>query len=183
MVVAKANILMKRIFMKFICVFFILCALNFPVQAQFLPDNKNLNTQSIERWMKSAEAMAPAIEVIDSMFTTDETLRQFDELSAVEQDKKIHDFLLKQNQWDQAMEIARQYGWKSPGEFRRLGTRLGNAIAAYFVKKDQQGLNPEQLKQLRDKTDPVVLAVPESDIEFVQRNEKQLQQFIQAYGK
>lgn len=169
--------------MKFIYVFLLLCVISVSTQAQFLPDNKNLNTQSVERWMKSAEAMGPVVESIDSMFTTDEAFKQFDELSAAEQDQKIQEFLFKQNQWDQTMEIARQYGWKSPGEFRRLGTRLGNAIAAYFVKKDQQGLNPEQLKQLREKTDPVVLAVPESDIEFVQRNEKRLQQFIQTYGK
>ena len=169
--------------MKFIYVFLFLCAISFSTQAQFLPDNKNLNTQSVERWMKSAEAMGPVVESIDSMFTTDEAFKQFDELSIVEQDKQIQEFLTKQNQWDQAMQLANQYGWKSPGEFRRLGSRLGNAIAAYFVRKNQQGLNPEQIKQLHEKTDPTVLAVPEGDIQFVQRNEKQLQQFIQAYRR
>lgn len=169
--------------MKFIYFCMCFCLVSFSTQAQFLPDNKNLNPESVARWMKSAEAIGPIVESIDSMFTTDEAFKQFDELPAVEQDKKIQEFLLKQNQWHQAMKIAQQYGWKSPGEFRRLGTRLGNAIAAYFVKKDLQGLNPEQVKQLQSKTDPAVLAVPESDIQFVQRNEKQLQQFIQAYGK
>ncbi len=151
-------------------------------QAQFLPDNKNLNVQSVERWMKSAQALSPVVESIDSMFATDDAIKAFDELPAAEQDKQIQQFLSERQEWNQALALARQYGWQSPGEFRRLGTRLGNAIAAYFVKKDQQGLNEEQIKQLNEKTDPAILAVPASDIEFVERNEKQLQRYIQGYA-
>lgn len=161
----------------------ILCMIfSVSVNAQFLPDNKSLNVQSVERWMKSAQALSPVVESIDSMFTTDEALKAFDDLPALEQDQKIQQFLAGRQEWDQALALARQYGWQSPGEFRRLGTRLGNAIAAYFVKKDKQGLNQEQIKQLDEKTDPVILAVPASDIEFVERNEKQLQRYIQGYA-
>ena len=152
------------------------------VNAQFLPDNRSLNVQSVERWMKSAPALSPVVESIDSMFATDEAIKVFDELPAAEQDQKIQAFLTERQEWNQALALARQYGWQSPGEFRRLGTRLGNAIAAYFVKKDQQGLNEEQIKQLNEKTDPAILAVPASDIEFVERNEKQLQRYIQGYA-
>jgi hypothetical protein len=155
----------------------------FTVQAQLLADNKTLNSQSLERWMKSNVEMAPIIELIDSIHVTDQDLKQFDELSSEEQDQKIQQILLRKQQWDLANQIARKYGWKSPGEFRRWSTKLGNAIAAYFSRKDQQGLTADQIKQLQEKMDPVILAVPETDIQFVQQNEKQLQRYIQGYGR
>jgi phosphoribulokinase len=163
--------------------FLFLMFLSLNAQAQFLPDNKTLNSLSLERWMKSAADMAPVVESIDAMHSSDQELQKFDELSAIEQDTKIHDFLAQKNQWSTAEQIAKQYGWKSPGEFRRFSTKLGNAIAAYFSKKDQEGLTADQIKQVREKMDPAVLAVPESDIVFVQQHEKQLQGFIQAYAR
>jgi hypothetical protein len=161
----------------------ILLLISFSASAQFLPDNKTLNSQSLERWMQSAAAMSPVVELIDSMHLTDDAIKQFDALPAVEQDQKIQQFLSQKQQADVANQIAKQYGWKSPGEFRRWSTRLGNAIAAYFSKKDMQGLTAEQIKQLREKMDAAILAVPESDIDFVQQHEKQLQRYIQSYGK
>ena len=47
---------------------------------------------------------------------------------------------------------------------------------------DTQKMTEEQAQQLKGKADPAVLAVPRSDIEFVKRNEKTLQHYIQAYG-
>jgi hypothetical protein len=169
--------------MKFIYVFLFFWVTAFTAQAQFLADNRSLNKQSVERWMTSAQAMSPVVELIDSMFATDEELTHFDELSPAEQDKKITNFLLEKKQLNQVMQLSSHYGWKSPGEFRRLGARLGNAIAAYFVKKDSEGLNEEQIRQLHEKIDAVILAVPAADIEFVENNEQQLQHFIRAYGK
>ena len=64
----------------------------------------------------------------------------------------------------------------------RLSSKLGNAIAAYFLFGDLDKLTEEQAKQLKEKADPAILAVPRSDIEFIKRNEKSLQQYIKAYG-
>ncbi len=162
---------------------FILISWNFSAYAQFLPDNKTLNHQSLNRWMQSAAEMAFAVELIDSMHVTEEELIKFDALSATEQDQKIQEFLLRNRQWHIANTTAKKFGWQSPGEFRRFSTKLGNAIAAYFSKKDQEGLTPDQIKQLHQKTDPAILAVPETDIQFVQQHEKELQRYIQRYGK
>ncbi len=151
-------------------IFLFLICFSINTQAQFLPDNKTLNTQSLERWMKSDREMAAIVELIDSMHTSDEDLKQFDELTVVEQDQKIQIFLTQKKQWTTAEQIAKKHGWKSPGEFRRFSTKLGNAIAAYFSKKDQEGLTPDQIKQIQGKMDPVILAVPDADIEFVQKN-------------
>ena len=163
--------------------FLVLILLSIGVEAQFLPDNKSLNAQSLERWMKSAVEMGSVIELIDSMHTSDEDLKQFDDLTATEQDQKIQAFLIQTQQLNLAHQTATKYGWKSPGEFRRFSTKLGNAIAAYFSKNDQQGLTLDQIKQLQEKMDPAILAVPESDIEFVRLHEKELQKYIQGYGK
>lgn len=150
--------------------------------AQLLPDNSTLNSQSIERWMQSNRAMAPLMQLLDEMNATADALKAFDELTPIEQDKKIEAFLAEKNMLASAHRIATTQGWKSVGEYMRLSTRLGNAIAAYFLAQDLQQLPEEQAKALREKADPAILAVPESDIGFIKVHEKTLQQYIQAYA-
>ncbi|WP_235425638.1 hypothetical protein [Cellvibrio mixtus] len=149
--------------------------------AQLLP-NATLNTQSVQRWMQTNRDIAPIMQAIDTMNNTDAKIKAFDALPAVEQDKKIDELLKSKNLQEMAKNITRQHGWKSVGEYMRLSTRLGNAIAAYFLFGDTEKMTEEQAKQLKGKADPAVLAVPRSDIEFVRRNEKNLQHYIQAYG-
>ncbi len=99
-----------------------------------------------------------------------------------EQDKKIAALLQAKHLQTSVDQVLQKHGWKSVGEYMRLSTRLGNAIAAYFLFGDLGKVTEEQAKQLKEKADPAVLAVPPSDIEFIKRNEKALQQYIQAYG-
>jgi hypothetical protein len=150
--------------------------------AQLLPDNKTLNAQSVERWMQSNRAMAPIMQLLDEMNATAEALQAFDALSPVEQDQQISHFLTEKNTLAAANRIATSYGWKSVGDYMRLSTKLGNAIAAYFLTSDLAQLPEEHANALREKTDPTILAVPEKDIAFVKANEKPLQQYIQAYA-
>ncbi len=149
--------------------------------AQLLP-NSTLNTQSVQRWMQTNRDIAPIMQAIDTMNNTDAKIKAFDALPAIEQDKKIDALLTSKNLQEMAKNITQKHGWKSVGEYMRLSTRLGNAIAAYFLFGDTEKMTEEQAKQLKGKADPAVLAVPRSDIEFVKRNEKTLQHYIQAYG-
>jgi len=150
--------------------------------AQLLLNNHTLNAQSVQRWMESNRDMVPVMQVLDQMHTSAEAMAAFDALSAALQDEQIDAFLRTQQLLDNAQAMVQRHGWKSVGEYQRLGTRLGNAIAAYFLAQDIQGLTEEQLQVLRDNTDPALLAVPEADIAFVKANEKALQQYIQAYA-
>jgi hypothetical protein len=150
--------------------------------AQLLPDNKTLNAQSVQRWMQTNRDMAPIVQVIDTMNATEAALKAFESLSPLEQDQKINEVLKANNLLENANQVTRKYGWKSVGEYMRLSTRLGNAIAAYFLLGDLGRVTEEQQKQLKEKADPAVLAVPKSDMDFIKRNEKALQKYIQAYG-
>lgn len=150
--------------------------------AQLLPNNNSLNAQSVERWMQSNRAMAPVMQLLDEMNTTAEALAAFDALTPLEQDQKINTFLTQKNTLDIANKLANSYGWKSVGEYMRLSTRLGNAIAAYFLASDLAKLPEDQAKILREKSDPAILAVSEKDIAFIRANEQPLQQYIQAYA-
>lgn len=150
--------------------------------AQLLPDNQGLNVQSVNRWMKSNRDMAPVIQALDARHLTPESLKAFDALTPVQQDQQIELVLREENLLDYADTVVRRLGWKSVGEYMRLSTKLGNAIAAYFLFGDLGKVTEEQAQQLKEKADPAVLAVPLADIEFVRRNEKTLQQYIQAYG-
>ena len=152
------------------------------VSAQLLPDNKNLNVQSVTRWMQTNRDIAPIIQLVDSMNATEAELKIFEALPPVEQDQKINALLKSSNLLDSANHITQKHGWKSVGEYMRLSTKLGNAIAAYFLFGDLGKVTEEQAQQLKEKADPAVLAVPKSDIEFIKKNEKALQKYIQAYG-
>lgn len=150
--------------------------------AQLLPDNNNLNVQSVNRWMKSNRDMAPLVQAIDARYLTPEAFKAFEALAPVQQDQQIELVLREDNLLEQAAKVVRLHGWKSVGEYMRLSTKLGNAIAAYFLFGDLGKVSEEQAQQLKEKADPSVLAVPQADIEFVRRNEKTLQQYIQAYS-
>jgi len=153
-----------------------------PVNAQLLPNNTNLNAQSVQRWMQTNRDIAPIVQVVDSVNTTEEEIKAFEALPALAQDQKITAILKANNLEDAANKVIHKHGWKSVGEYMRLSSKLGNAIAAYFLFGDLGKLTEEQAKQLKEKADPAILAVPRSDIEFIKRNEKSLQQYIKAYG-
>lgn len=171
---------MSRLWLQ--CVVVMLGVISFASYAQLLPNNSTLNTQSVERWMQSNRAMAPIMQMLDEMNTTADDLREFDTLTPTEQDKRIDAFLAEKEMLASANRIAVAQGWKSVGEYMRLSSKLGNAIAAYFLAQDLQQLPAEHAKALREKADPAILAVPETDIAFIKANEKTLQQYIQAYA-
>lgn len=152
-------------------------------QAQFLPDNKSLNVQSVQRWMQSNRDFATIIQVLDGMHKTEADLKKFEALPAADQDQKITAFLQQKNMLDSATSVSTQHGWKSVGEYMRLSTKLGNAIAAYFFTEETAKLSETQKKTLIAKTDAAVLAAPQEDIAFVKNNEKLLKAYIQSYAK
>lgn len=151
--------------------------------AQLLPDNTTLNVQSVQRWMDSNRDFASVVQALDAMHKSDEELKKFDALPAAEQDQKITDFLQKNNLLQSASSISTRHGWKSVGEYMRLSTKLGNAIAAYFFTQETANLTEAQKKSLRAKTDAAVLNAPQEDIAFVKSHEVLLKTYIQAYGK
>jgi hypothetical protein len=164
---------------------FLCCGLFFSElsYSQLLPDNTRLNVQSVQRWMQSNRDFAAIVQTLDDLNKTESDLKKFDALPAAEQDQKITAFLQQKQLLESANKIAIQHGWKSLGEYTRLSTKLGNAIAAHFYTQEASRLTDEQKKALQAKTDPVVLAVPPADIAFVKNNEKLLKSYIQAYAK
>ncbi len=168
-------------FLKFFCV----CGLFFfgvQVHAQFLPDNTSLNVQSVQRWMSSNRDFASVMQKLDTMHKSEEELKKFEALPAPQQDAKITEFLQRNNLLQSVTAIAGRHGWKSPGEYMRLSTRLGNAIAAYFFAQEVAGLTEAQKKAVRAKADPAVLNTPNEDIAFVKSHETLLKAYIQAYA-
>ena len=151
--------------------------------AQFLPDNTSLNVQSVQRWMDSNRDFADVVQVLEPMHKSEEDLKKFEALSAAEQDAHITAFLQKNNLTGVIQPIVARHGWKSVGEYMRLSTRLGNAIAAYFFAQQIAGLTDDQKKALRAKTDAAVLNVPVEDVVFVRVNESLLKSYIQAYAQ
>ena len=151
--------------------------------AQFLPDNSSLNLVSVQRWMESNRDFSAVVQALDAMNDSEDAVKKFDALPAITQDQKINAYLQQQKLLEQANTIAARHGWKSVGEYMRFSTRLGNAIAAFFFNEKVTKLSESQRKAVREKTDPVILAVPEADVAFVKTNEPLLKEYIQAYAK
>jgi hypothetical protein len=151
--------------------------------AQFLPDNKSLNVQSVQRWMQSNRDFSSVIQALDTMHKTENDLKQFEALPATEQDQKITAFLQQKSLLELANAVAAQHGWKSVGEYMRLSTKLGNAIAAYFFTEETAKLSESQKQAVKAKTDAAVLNAPQEDVAFVKNNEKLLKTYIQSYAK
>lgn len=172
---------MKKISGDFLNIFFMFL-IAFSCNAQLLPDNNNLNVQSINRWMQSNRDMAPLIQAIEARHLLPESIKAFEALSVAQQDQQIEAVLRENKLLVHANRVVRAHGWKSVGEYMRLSTKLGNAIAAYFLFGDLGQVTEEQEQQLKEKADPAVLAVPPQDIDFIRHNEKMLRQYIQAYG-
>lgn len=160
----------------------LILSLNSVCFAQFLPNNHDLSEESLSRWMSSNHSMGLLMEAIDATLPTDDLYLAFESLPAQEQDFLINEILNDRELSEQAARVTRQHGWKSIGEFRRYGNRLGNAIAAYFVWQDMQELNDAQVELLKQTIDPVVLAVSQEDINFVAQHEKILSRYIQSYA-
>jgi len=150
--------------------------------AQLLPDNTRLTLESVQRWMASNRDFAPIIQILDTMHTSDDALKKFEMLPIAIQDQKIFDFMRKHQMFEKSQQIASHHGWKSVGEYMRLSTKLGNAIAAYFFANDSAKLSQEQKKALHEKTDAAILAAPVEDVHFVKSHEKLLKSYIQAYA-
>jgi|GEM_PF-614943 len=150
--------------------------------AQFLPDNTSLNVQSVQRWMDSNRDFVNVVQVLEPMHKSEEDLKKFELLPADEQDLQIAAFLKKNNLENVTRDIVARHGWKTVGEYMRLSTKLGNAIAAYFFSIEADKLTEDQRKALRAKTDSAVLNVPKEDIEFVRSHETLLKTYIQAYS-
>ena len=151
--------------------------------AQLLPDNTSLNVQSIQRWMNSNRDFVGVVQVLEPMHKSEEDLKKFETLPAAEQDARIAAFLQKNNLTGVTQAVVMHHGWKSVGEYLRLSTRLGNAIAAYFFSQQIAKLTEDQKKALRAKTDAAVLNAPAEDIAFVQSHETLLKSYIQAYAQ
>lgn len=167
---------------KTVCALLFLCSCTQSF-AQFLPDNTTLNVQSVQRWMASNRDFSTIMQTLDGMHASEDDLKRFEALPAAEQDQKIAGFLQKNNLLHSTMTITAQHGWKSPGEYMRFSTRLGNAIAAYFFTLQMANLTEDQKKSVRAKTDAAVLNVSAEDIAFVKSNETLLKAYMQGYSK
>jgi membrane-bound inhibitor of C-type lysozyme len=168
---------------RFIVCFCLLVSLIFQQSyAQLLPDNTHLNVPAVQRWMNSNRDFSVIIQRVDTMHKTETDFKHFELLSPNQQDQKLTRFLQDNKLLDASKAISARYGWASLGEYMRFSTRLGNAIAAYFLKLQLEKLPAAQQKALKEKADPAVLAVPASDVAFVQANETLLKNYIQAYS-
>lgn len=150
--------------------------------AQLLAPSQELTESNLDRWMRSGVEMATLAGAVEELFATDEAFSAFEKLTHNEQDRQIDAFLAEKGLSKQADHMIKALGWKSVGDYMRFSARLGNAIAAYFIRSDLGNPTREELNALDGKVDPVILAVSEKDVAFIQAHQQRLQAYIHSYS-
>lgn len=163
---------------------FLLCSLfvfSVGVSAQSLLI-KPLDSDTLNRWMQTTQSIKPYATLLDAMHATEAEALAFEALSAPQQDKQVNAFL-KQKQLDITLNaLVTAQGWKSVGDYMRISSKIGNAIAAYFQEGMLARLPPEQAIILRENTDPAIKAVPDADLAFVRDNIASIETFMRSYS-
>ena len=164
----------------------ILClSANF-VAAQFLPANqvpqKPLTQEILTRWIATNKAIREYQVLIEEMLPTDKEAQAFDQLSLVEQDKIVNQYLQKKGKFEPLNSKIRALGWTGVADYMRTSSQIGNAIAADLEAERLQVMTPQQAKAILDKTDPAVKSVTKADLEFIRANKSIISQHIQSYS-
>lgn len=136
----------------------------------------------LERWMVTTTDMKPYAELLEAMHTTEAEAKAFEALSAVEQDQQVKDFLTAHKVYDKATAVVKAQGWQSVGDYMRISTQIGNAIAAYLHEDIVASLPADQAQAMRENADPAIAAVSKADLAFIRRNIASIQQFFQIYS-
>lgn len=135
----------------------------------------------LERWMITTTDMKPYAELLEAMHTTEAEAKAFEALSAVEQDQQVKDFLTAHKVYDKATAVVKAQDW-SVGDYMRISTQIGNAIAAYLHEDIVASLPADQAQAMRENADPAIAAVSKADLAFIRRNIASIQQFFQIYS-
>lgn len=138
----------------------------------------------LERWMVTTTDMKPYAELLEAMHTTEAEAKAkaFEALSAFEQDQQVKDFLTAHKVYDKATAVVKAQGWQSVGDYMRISTQIGNAIAAYLHEDIVASLPADQAQAMRENADPAIAAVSKADLAFIRRNIASIQQFFQIYS-
>ena len=167
-------------------VFIALCLFCGFANAQFLPANKvqskPLTKEILTRWIETNKVIHDYQKTIDEMLPTDAEAKAFEQLTSVEQDRMVNQYLQKKGMFEPFNSNMIKLGWTGVADYMRASTQLGNAIAAYLQADKIATLPPEQAKAIVDKTDPAVKAVTKADLDFVRANIVTIRQHIVGYA-
>ena len=164
----------------------IFCLLTNLAAAQFLPANqvpqKPLTQDILTRWIATNKAIREYQGLIEAMLPTDKEARAFDQLSLVEQDKIVNQYLQKKGKFEPLNSKIRALCWSGVADYMRTSSQIGNAIAADLEAERLKGMTPQQAKAILEKTDPAVKSVTNADLEFIRANKNVISQHIQSYS-
>lgn len=167
-----------------LCIFLVSLVISCYTQAQFIvgAQHPTLSVTLLDRWINTNIQIKSYANVISDMLPTANEAKAFEQLTAPEQDRLVNQYLQKKGLFEPLNTNIKKLGWTGVADYMRTSTQIGNAIAAYFFFSKIKNLTPDQQKALKDREDPVVLAVSSADIEFIRQNEARIQAHIQQYS-
>lgn len=167
----------------FLLVLTFVCA---QVHAQFLPASKippkPLTEDMLQRWIKTNDSIREYQTVIDEMLPTDNEAKAFDQLSVVEQDRIVNQYLQKKGKFEPLNGKMKTLGWSGVADYMRASSQIGNAIAADLEAERVANMKPEEAKAILEKSDPAVKSVPKADLDFIRAHKELIRKHIQGYS-
>lgn len=145
-----------------------------------------LESADVDAWLSTTEKLMPMQEVFEKMgqgstIADKYTEEEFKALDQATQDEVMDDMLKEQGAYDDIYGVLNQYDWSSAGEYMRVSSRLGMAIAAHMREEMMKSLPAEQRQMMAEMAGPVD-ANPE-DVALVAKNWDKLSTFMGQYMK
>ncbi|MDO3385755.1 hypothetical protein QWI17_07895 [Gilvimarinus sp. SDUM040013] len=145
---------------------------------------RELNAGDVDAWLATTEQLMPMQDVFEKMgqgstIADEYTEEEFKALSIEKQDEVMDDMLKEQGAYDQIYAVLNEYEWPSAGEYMRVSSRIGMAIAARMRDQMMKSLPAEQRQMMEEMSGPVN-ANP-ADVALVESNWDKVSQFMGKY--
>lgn len=142
-----------------------------------------LSSKDVDSWLATTEKLMPMQSVFEKMGENSTfagyTEEQFKALPESKQDDVMDDLLKEHGAYDDVYAVLNQYDWSSAGDYMRVSSRIGQAIAAHMRAQMMQSLPAEQRKMMEEMTGPVT-ANPD-DVALVSKNWDKVSSFMGQY--
>lgn len=162
----------------------LLSAILLSVLAAFSFADRELTSADVQAWLDTTEQLMPMQEAFAKMgesktIADKYTEEEFRALAPEKQDEVMDEMLRQEGIYDQIYPVLNQFKWKSAGEYMRVSSRLGLAIAAHMRAQLLASVPEDQRQQMESIAKPVN-ANP-ADVKVIDQNWAEVSQFMSKY--
>ncbi|MCP8898681.1 hypothetical protein [Gilvimarinus xylanilyticus] len=142
---------------------------------------ETIDSDTIDSWLETTQAFIPMQDVFQAIGENSALAQKYSEeefmaMSLEKQDDVLDEVLKEQGVYDKIYKVLEDNDWDSAGEYVRVSSRVGQAIA-YQMREMLMAKMPEEQQQMMREMAGEVDAKPE-DVEVVSDNWDKISAFM-----